>query len=199
MRFNPPPPPLMPWRCRRRCAVGSTGSSMAGRSWRGRSSISTRPTDTASTICDSHRSRAADFRCREGRGRAKKPQVIELQSIGEAKVVEGLGVDRLDVFRGETLAAQMRYTYRHRRSMSRLLRKLERRIPVKEGKEIPRIGWNPSSRRGRGGRDPARNAASISPPMPRESARVACISARFSGGSWTSPSHIEKRSTSGWR
>jgi ATP-binding cassette, subfamily B, bacterial len=64
-----------------------------------------------------------------------KAQAIELPSIADAKVVEGLGVDRLDVFSGEARAAQLRYTYRHRRSMNRLLRKLERRLPAKEGKE----------------------------------------------------------------
>src|SRR5271170_4736156 len=42
----------------------------------------------------------------EKAGAVPEAQVIELQSIGEAKVVEGLGVDRLDVFRGEKLAAQ---------------------------------------------------------------------------------------------
>jgi ATP-binding cassette subfamily B protein len=70
-------------------------------------------------------------------GATPNAQAIELESIGEAKVVEGLGVDRLEVFSGEKLAAQMRYTYRHRRGMSRLLRKLQRRIPAKEGTEIP--------------------------------------------------------------
>jgi ATP-binding cassette subfamily B protein len=70
-------------------------------------------------------------------GAVPKVQAIELESIGEAKVVEGLGVDRLDVFVGDHRAAQMRYTYRHRRGMSRLHRKLERRLPKKEGQEIP--------------------------------------------------------------
>ena len=48
-----------------------------------------------------------------------------------------LTLQPFDVFSGEKLVAQMRYTYRHRRGMSRLLRKLERRLPRKEGQEIP--------------------------------------------------------------
>ena len=65
---------------------------------------------------------------------------VALATIEEAKVVEGLGVDRLRVVVGGTTAAEMRYTHRHRRGMTRLHRKLERRLPRKDG-EAPPPDW----------------------------------------------------------
>ena len=66
-------------------------------------------------------------------------QSIPIASISEASVVEGLGVDRLNIVANEKLVAELRYTRRARREMSRLQRKLERRMPRKEGdeKELP--------------------------------------------------------------
>src|SRR5437762_1778871 len=62
---------------------------------------------------------------------------IPISQVQEAKVVEGLGVDRLRVIVGGKLATELRYTHKHRRGMTRLHRKLERRLPRKEGEEAP--------------------------------------------------------------
>jgi ATP-binding cassette subfamily B protein len=69
---------------------------------------------------------------------------IELKGIEEARIVEGLGVDRLVIVSGGVLAAEMRYSRRHRRTMTRLHRKLQRRIqPVDAaaGKADARPDW----------------------------------------------------------
>src|SRR5437762_713818 len=63
------------------------------------------------------------------------PTSIDLSNIDEAKTIEGLGVDRLSVIVADKLAAELRYTRRHRRDMTRLQRKLARRIPKKDSKE----------------------------------------------------------------
>lgn len=63
------------------------------------------------------------------------PRAIPIASISEAVIVEGLGVDRLSVVANEKLAAELRYTRRVRREMTRLHRKLERRLPRKAGDE----------------------------------------------------------------
>ncbi len=68
---------------------------------------------------------------------AQPTRVIPINSIEEAAIVEGLGVDRLNVIVAGKLAAEMRYTRKTRREMTRLQRKLERRMPRKEGKELP--------------------------------------------------------------
>jgi len=61
---------------------------------------------------------------------------MELKGIEETRIVEGLGVDRLVIVSGGTLAAEMRYSRRHRRTMTRLHRKLQRRIqPVDKAAE----------------------------------------------------------------
>ena len=66
----------------------------------------------------------------DGQGRRR----IELKGIEESRIVEGLGVDRLVIVSGGVLAAEMRYSRRHRRTMTRLHRKLQRRIkPVDAG------------------------------------------------------------------
>src|SRR2546421_7986062 len=62
---------------------------------------------------------------------------LPISQMQEAKVVEGLGVDRLRVIVSGRLAAELRYTHKHRRGMTRLHRKLERRLPRKEGEEAP--------------------------------------------------------------
>lgn len=64
-----------------------------------------------------------------------QPVTMQLNQIEEAKINEGLGVDRLRVISGGKLAAEMRYSRRFRRDMTRLHRKLARRIPSKDGKE----------------------------------------------------------------
>src|SRR5262245_58478589 len=61
-------------------------------------------------------------------------KIIPLNQIEEAKINEGLGVDRLRVISGGKLAAELRYSRRQRRDMTRLHRKLGRRIPSKDGK-----------------------------------------------------------------
>jgi ATP-binding cassette subfamily B protein len=62
---------------------------------------------------------------------------VSLAEIEEAKVVEGLGVDRLRVVVGGRVAAELRYSHRYRRGMTRLHRKLERRLPRKDGEAAP--------------------------------------------------------------
>jgi ATP-binding cassette subfamily B protein len=65
------------------------------------------------------------------------PVASPISEMTEAKVVEGLGVDRLRVLVNGRIAGELRYTHRHRRGMTRLHRKLERRLPRKEGTEAP--------------------------------------------------------------
>ncbi|MEA2710655.1 MAG: ATP-binding cassette, subfamily bacterial [Phycisphaerales bacterium] len=62
-------------------------------------------------------------------------RAIPIASITEAAIVEGLGVDRLNIIADGKRVAEMRYTRRTRREMSRLQRKLERRLPRKAGEE----------------------------------------------------------------
>src|SRR5439155_8945138 len=64
---------------------------------------------------------------------ATNTHAIPLPRIYEARIVEGLGVDRLQINSDEKLACEMRYTRRHRRDMTRLQRKIDRRRPRKEG------------------------------------------------------------------
>ncbi len=66
------------------------------------------------------------------------PRAIDLSRVGEAKIIEGLGVDRLQIISDGKLAAEMRYSRRQRRDMTRLQRKIDRRRPRKEGEaELP--------------------------------------------------------------
>jgi ATP-binding cassette subfamily B protein len=63
---------------------------------------------------------------------------IAISEIEEAKIVEGLGVDVLRMIVGGKLAAEMRYTRRQRRDMTRVQRKIERQRPRKPGEtELP--------------------------------------------------------------
>src|SRR5829696_4019539 len=66
-------------------------------------------------------------------GDSSPTRTIAIASITEAGIVEGLGVDRLNVIADGKLVAELRYTRRTRREMSRLQRKLERRLPRKAG------------------------------------------------------------------
>ncbi len=69
-------------------------------------------------------------------------QAIDLASIEEAKIVEGLGVDRIMLTVGGKLAEELRYTRRHRRDMTRLHRRLSRRLPSKDGTDqTDRADW----------------------------------------------------------
>jgi ATP-binding cassette subfamily B protein len=65
---------------------------------------------------------------------------IPVAEVSEAKITEGLGVDRLRVLVGGKAAAELRYTHRHRRGMVRLHRKLERRLPKKDD-ALPAPDW----------------------------------------------------------
>ena len=70
---------------------------------------------------------------------AEGMNVIPLASIEEAKIAEGLGVDRLELFGAEkVLITTLRYTRKQRRDMTRLHRKLNRRLKPKEGAESER-------------------------------------------------------------
>ncbi len=53
---------------------------------------------------------------------------VALSAVDEAAIVEGIGVDRLTVIAGGALVGELRYTRRCRRDMTRLQRKLERRL-----------------------------------------------------------------------
>jgi len=64
-----------------------------------------------------------------------QPTTLAIGKIEEAKIVESLGVDRLHVIVDGKLAAELKYTRRQRRGMSRFQRKLERRLPTKDGNE----------------------------------------------------------------
>lgn len=64
-------------------------------------------------------------------------QAVEVERIEEARIVEGLGVDRMLVIVGGAVAIDLRYTRRHRRGMVRLHRKLERRLPGKASVDRP--------------------------------------------------------------
>jgi len=63
--------------------------------------------------------------------------VLAIEDIDEVKIVEQLGLDRMVVIVGGKVAAELRYTRRHRRSMSRLERKLQRRLPRKDSDSEP--------------------------------------------------------------
>ena len=65
-------------------------------------------------------------------GEGQQPRAIPIRSISEAKISEGLGVDRLTVVGDDKLLAEFRYTRRHRRDVTRLNRKLGRRLPKKD-------------------------------------------------------------------
>jgi ATP-binding cassette subfamily B protein len=67
---------------------------------------------------------------------------IDIKSISEAQIVEGLGVDRLSIVVDGKLATEMHYSRRHRNTMTRLNRKLQRRLTRKEGeKSEERADW----------------------------------------------------------
>ena len=80
---------------------------------------------------------------------ARRVRTVLLGEMGEAKIIEGLGVDRLvllsrtpgnpdDATPGErSLLMELRYSRRHRRGMTRLHRKIERRLPRKDGRDVP--------------------------------------------------------------
>ncbi len=61
---------------------------------------------------------------------------IAIGQIASAKVAEGLGADTLRLLGEDRVMAEIRYTRRYRRSMTRLHRKLERRLPRPDG-ELP--------------------------------------------------------------
>ena len=70
---------------------------------------------------------------------AKGPPVFEvaLSTVDEAKIIEGVGVDRLAVVVGGKRVGDLPYTRRCRRDVTRLLRKLERRLPKKPDDDRP--------------------------------------------------------------
>ena len=67
---------------------------------------------------------------------SSSPRAIPIAEIEEATIVEGLGVDRLNIIVGGKRVAELRYTRHTRRPMTRLHRKLERRLPSKTG-DVP--------------------------------------------------------------
>lgn len=62
---------------------------------------------------------------------------LEIARLNEAKVLEGMGADRLRLVADGRLAGELRYSRRVRRGMTRLHRKLERRMPRTDGTEAP--------------------------------------------------------------
>jgi ATP-binding cassette subfamily B protein len=62
---------------------------------------------------------------------------IELADLSEARVAEGLGVDRLLIVANGNLAADIRYTHRHRATMTRLNRRLQRQIAPSSAADRP--------------------------------------------------------------
>ncbi|MDB5332327.1 MAG: transporter [Phycisphaerales bacterium] len=65
------------------------------------------------------------------------PIQVPIHPIHEAKLIEGLGVHRLRVVAGGKVVADLRYTNRHRREMTRLHRKLQRRLSGRPHDEVP--------------------------------------------------------------
>jgi ATP-binding cassette subfamily B protein len=70
-----------------------------------------------------------------------RPRSIAIKSIEEAKIIEGLGVDRLTIFLDGKPAASLRYSRSQRRDVTRLHRKLMRRVPKKDGDAEPVPDW----------------------------------------------------------
>jgi ATP-binding cassette, subfamily B, bacterial len=69
---------------------------------------------------------------------AEGTTTVAIAQIEEAKIVEGLGVDILRLVVDGKLAAEMRYTRRQRRDVTRVQRKIERKRPRKTGEtELP--------------------------------------------------------------
>lgn len=74
----------------------------------------------------------------DGRSDGGAAREIDIDSIAETKIVEGLGVDRLTLVSGGKLVGELRYSRRHRRGMTKIHRKLERRLPSKKASgELP--------------------------------------------------------------
>ncbi len=63
------------------------------------------------------------------------PRTIAISSIESAKISEGVGLDELRVTGGGKILAGVRYSRRFRREMTRLQRKLERRLPSSEAND----------------------------------------------------------------
>ena len=74
-------------------------------------------------------------------GRARVLADVPLATVDEAKIVEGLGVDRLTLVGGGRLLADVRYTRRGRRDVTRLHRKLERRLASTAAEKRDRPDW----------------------------------------------------------
>lgn len=72
----------------------------------------------------------------DGAGGAEA-KTVAIPRIEEAKISEQLGLDRLTVLVDGQIAAELRYSRRNRRGMARLQRKLQRRLPRKEGDAEP--------------------------------------------------------------
>ena len=58
---------------------------------------------------------------------------VSLSAVTEARMTEGLGVDRVTLVAGDAVVGELRYTRHCRRDVTRLHRKLERRLPAKDG------------------------------------------------------------------
>ncbi|HEV7301040.1 MAG TPA: ABC transporter ATP-binding protein [Tepidisphaeraceae bacterium] len=66
---------------------------------------------------------------------------VDIATIESAKIAEGMGVDRLNVIVGDKLLAELRYTKAHRRGMTKVHRKLERRLPSKQSPDEMPPEW----------------------------------------------------------
>lgn len=66
---------------------------------------------------------------------------LPLSSLSKATIEEGVGVDRLRLLEGDRLALELRYSRTHRRDMTRLHRKLARRLPRDDGSSEPVPEW----------------------------------------------------------
>lgn len=63
-------------------------------------------------------------------------RVFELETFSEARIIEGIGIDRLVVRNNQRTLGEFAYSHRCRREMTRLHRKIERRLPDERG--LPR-------------------------------------------------------------
>ena len=67
--------------------------------------------------------------------------ILAIAAIGETKIIEDLGLDRLVVYVQDKPAAEIRYTRRCRRDVTRLNRKLQRRLTPRDPSAEPLPEW----------------------------------------------------------
>ncbi|MGC4033321.1 MAG: hypothetical protein QM754_16640 [Tepidisphaeraceae bacterium] len=98
--------------------------------------------------------------------------VTDVDAIKEAKIVEGVGMDRLFI-RTDESAVQLRYSRKYRKDVTRLNRKLGRLLPDPDAKREDRPEWLDRVEQQAEQADVCTNAAAASRPTRKASARTA--------------------------